>query len=380
MHVYINDMAVFLPNPPVSNDAIESVLGKINGFPSRARRLVLKNNGITTRYYAICPETGRPTHTNAQLAAEAVQRLRPSAGFTPKDIECLCCGTTSPDLLLPGHALMVQGELGLPPCEIMTAAGICMSGMLAFKYAYMNVAMGFSRNAVAVGSELSSSFMRSTFFSRIPQKEAAENPRPELAFDTDFLRWMLSDGAGAAFLSPDPVRDKPCLRIDWIDYIAYAGEFSTCMYAGGVKNPDGTITGWRLADQIGASERKHLMAVKQDIRHLDKNIVGTMQRALTTTIGKRGLAAGDFDWFLPHYSSAFFREKFHRAMADAGFDIPMEKWFTNLSEKGNTGAAAIYIILAELMAAGRLKTGERLLCFIPESGRFSHCFMQLTVM
>ena len=82
----------------------------------------------------------------------------------PDHIECLCCGTTSPDLLFPGHALMVEGELGLPPCEVITTAGICLSGMIAFKYAFMNIATGMSRNAVAVGSELSSSFMRSVFF------------------------------------------------------------------------------------------------------------------------------------------------------------------------------------------------------------------------
>ncbi len=165
MTVYINDMAMFLPNAPVSNEDIEDVLGKIDGVPSRVKRIVLKNNGIQFRHYAIDPHTGASTHTNAELAAEAVRRLKPFDSFTPDKIECLCCGTTSPDLLLPGHGLMVQGELGLPPCEVITGAGICLSAMIAFKYAYLNIDAGFTQNAVCVGSELASSFMKSDFFS-----------------------------------------------------------------------------------------------------------------------------------------------------------------------------------------------------------------------
>jgi 3-oxoacyl-[acyl-carrier-protein] synthase-3 len=379
MSVYINDMSMFLPHSPVGNDDIETVLGKIDGFPSRAKRIVLKNNGIKQRHYAICRESGALTHTNAQLAAEAVKRLAPYAGFAPGQIECLCCGTTSPDLLFPGHALMVQGELALPPCEAITTAGICASGMIALKYAFMNIATGMSQNAVAVGSELSSSFMRSAFFSGIPGPENDIATRPLLAFDTDFLRWMLSDGAGAAFLSARPTPGMPNFRVDWIDYLAYAGEFDTCMYGGGVKNEDGSVTGWRSMDRARAAGIKHLMAVKQDIRQLDHTIVDTMKRTLSVSIAKHGLSAGGIDWFLPHYSSVYFEDKFYQGMREIDFEIPRERWFTNLTTTGNTGAAAIYIIMAELMHSGKLRENDRLLCFIPESGRFSHCFMHLTV-
>jgi len=85
------------------------------------------------------------------------------------------------------------------------------------------------------------------------------------------------------------------------------------------------------------------------------------------------------DWFLPHYSSAYFRERAAQSLKDAGFDIPFEKWFTNLPDKGNTGSASIYIILEELFHSGRLKPGQRLLCYVPESGRMNTGFMHLTV-
>jgi 3-oxoacyl-[acyl-carrier-protein] synthase III len=379
MDVFINDMAMFMPNEPVSNDDIEAVLGCVDNLPSRTRRIVLKTNGIKRRFYAIDRNSGDLTHSNAQLAAEAVKNLNPYDGFKPADIECLCCGTTSPDLLFPGHALMVQGELGLPPCETVTTSGICLSGVVAFKYAYMNIATGMSENAVAVGSELSSSYLRSKFFDQKCVVAQDLERRSALPFDADFLRWMLSDGAGAAYLSGRPSPDRISLRVDWIDHVSYAGELDACMYAGGVKNGDGSVIGWRQLDDFDPEHLKHAMALKQDVRLLDQHIIETMKRALTASMEKHGLTADDFDWFLPHYSSQYFREKSYQGMHQIGFKIPYDRWFTNLSTMGNTGSASIFIMLAELMGSGKLKADERLLCFIPESGRFSHCYMQFTV-
>ena len=67
------------------------------------------------------------------------------------------------------------------------------------------------------------------------------------------------------------------------------------------------------------------------------------------------------------------------SLANAGLPIPQERWFTNLTRKGNTGAASIFIMLDELFNSGSLRSGQRLLCYVPESGRFSSAFMQLTV-
>lgn len=379
MSVYINDMASFMPNKAVTNDQIEKVLGKINGFPSKAKRVVLKNNGIKSRYYAVDPETGVPTHSNAQLCAEAVRNLKPYADFSLEHIECLCCGTTTPDVLFPGHALMVQGELALPPIEAATTAGICISGMLAFKYAYMNVACGMSKNAVAVGSETASSFTRANFFMPSDNADHEIEKKPILGFDSDFLRWMLSDGAGAAYLSSEKNTDNVSLRVDWIDYMAFAGELDTCMYGGGVKHQDGSVSGWRQLEKVQSTRPEHVMAIRQDIRLLGRNIIQTFERALSATIKKHQLKTDTIDLFLPHYSSAYFRDKFYNGMKNIGFEIDYDRWYTNLPSMGNTGSAAIFIILADLMQNNRLIKGQRLLCFIPESGRFAHCFMHLTV-
>lgn len=379
MTVYINDVSAFLPNEPVDNNQIEGVIGKIHNIPSRMKRRILDNNKIETRYYAIDPVTGTLTHTNAQLTAEAIKKLKPYEGFTTADIQCLCCGTSMADVIVPGHGLMVHGELGSPPCEVISTAGICLSGIAAFKYAFMNVAMGMSDNAVATGSDLASSLIRSKFFEHL-QSDMEVKQNPIVPFDAEFLRWMLSDAAGAVFMSANKNPDRISLKVEWIEHVSYAGNYEVCMYAGGIKHDDGSITGWRQLDSLKEAMDNNYFALKQDMTILNEEIVKVaVDMALVRTLARRNLRPESVDWFLPHYSSHFFRDKLFQAMEGIGFAIPYEKWFTNLAYKGNTGSASIYVMLDELFHSGMLKEGQRLLCFIPESGRFSIAYMLLSV-
>jgi 3-oxoacyl-[acyl-carrier-protein] synthase-3 len=379
MEVYINDIAAFLPNDPVSNEEIENVLGKIHDIRSRVKSMVLKNNGIRIRHYAIDRKTGELNYTNAELTAEAVKRLKPYEGFKTNDIQCLCCGTSMADVIAPGHGHMVAGELKIGPCEIISTSGICLCGITSLKAAYANVALGLSDNAVATGSELASSLLRSDFFEHLPGDPDLKN-RPILGFDSDFLRWMLSDAAGAMFLSSKKNDGGLSLRVDWIEHVSYAGEMDTCMYAGGHKNEDGSVTGWRQLKSLEEALRNNYFALKQDTELLGEHIIRmTVNEGLSRAVANRKIKPSDIDWFLPHYSSEFFRDKVHDAMVEIGFPVPYEKWFTNLAYKGNTGSASIYVMLEELFHSGKLKKGEKILCYIPESGRFSVAYMLLTV-
>ncbi|MBI5886771.1 MAG: beta-ketoacyl-ACP synthase III [Deltaproteobacteria bacterium] len=378
---YITDVASFLPNEPVSNDATEEILGMINGRPSRSRNIILRNNGIKSRHYAIDRKTGRYTHNNASLTAEAVRTLLDKSGTRPVEVGCLCCGTSSPDQIKPGHGSMVHGELTWPPCEVMSAAGVCASGMTAMKYAHMSVAAGFAMKAVCTGSEFISSFMRaSNFEPEIQARIEALEKKPVLGFEKDFLRWMLSDGAGAALIAPQPNHDRISLRIDWIDIRSFAGDLPVCMYTGAVKRGDGSLQGWREAANPEDVLRRSYFAIKQDARILDEYIVSVaVERALLPMAKQYGLTPDMVTWYLPHYSSEYFRGPLHDMMKSRGFYVPYERWFTNLLEKGNTGAASIYIILEEMISSGKLKKGDTLLCMVPESGRFTICYAHMTV-
>lgn len=380
MPVYITDVASFLPNAPVTNDQMEDILGIVNQIPSRTRRMILRNNRIKQRHYAIDPATGKTTHSNAQLAAEAVRRLRPYPDFTPARIECLSCGTSSADQIMPGHASMVHGELGGEPLEAVSTAGVCLSGISALKYAWMSVLCGQSNNAVAIGSELASTFMLADKIKRIAAEKLADlENNPVLSFEEDFLRWMLSDGAGAVYLQGQPATDGLSLRIDWIDIYSFANEFPTCMYAGANKLADGTLRGWRQYDKAEAME-SGVFNIKQDVKLLNAEIIKTSaERTMPRIMTRRDLHAEQIDWFLPHYSSDYFRMPLMEGLKRVGMDIPEDRWFTNLATRGNTGSASFYIMLEELFKSGRLRKGDKLLCYIPESGRFAISYLHLTV-
>lgn len=376
--VFINRISACLPFDPVDNEQMEERLGLVGGKPSRARKLILRRNGIQQRHYVIDPASGEPGMSNAQLSAEAIRGLEGPA-FDLADLDCLVAGTSSPDQVMPGHAVMVHGELGNPSCEVTTTAGICLCGMTALKYAWMSVASGESRNAVACGSEVASVLMQARNFNAEYESRVEElESHPEIAFEKDFLRWMLSDGAGAVWLQGQPNAHGLSLRIDWIDIYSFADQMPPCMYAG-AEVQDGRLTGWSRYDNDERA-RRSVMAIKQDVKLLNENIVKyTVEHALQRIMQRRELHVADIDWFLPHYSSGFFREPLAAGLANADLPIPQERWFTNLSSKGNTGAASIFIILEELFNNDRLRSGQRLLCYVPESGRFSSAFMHLTV-
>ena len=208
---------------------------------------------------------------------------------------------------------------------------------------------------------------------------AALEENPEIAFEKDFLRWMLSDGAGAFLLQSAPRQQGLSLRIDWIDILSQANSMEVCMYAGAEKLEDGTLKGWQKFTPEEWTSRS-VFTVKQDVRLLNAEVAyQTMGKTLEKVMPKRNLKTEEVDWFLPHMSSEYFRQPLADCMAKVGFPIPQEKWFTNLQTKGNTGSASIYIMIDELLKSGRLKHGERLLCFIPESGRFTGALMHLTV-
>jgi 3-oxoacyl-[acyl-carrier-protein] synthase-3 len=378
--VYITGVAAFLPNEAVSNSDIEEYLGYINETKSKSKSLILRSNGIKSRYYAIDRQSGRLRYTNAQMTAEAVRGLA-SEGFDLDTLECLSCGTSSPDQIAPGHGVMVHGELGTPPCEVNTSSGICTAAIAALKFAYLEVRCGGMRNAVATGSELVSTFMLAKNFDKESESKLKElEQRPEIAFEKDFLRWMLSDGAGAVLLQDRPNRNRPSLRIEWIELLSQANRYQTCMYAGAVKQEDGSLKGWREFDTLDEVINQSVLAVKQDVKLLNDHIVNaTVEQVLPAIMQKHGLNSADIDYFLPHMSSEYFRPRLAQGLEKIGYPIPQERWFTNLSTKGNVGSASFFIMLEELFHSGRLRAGEKILGFIPESGRFSTSFLLLTV-
>jgi 3-oxoacyl-[acyl-carrier-protein] synthase III len=377
-HVYINHTSSFFPNEPVSNDEMESYLGFIDNRPSKSKNIVLRNNGIVNRYYALTKER-KSTHTNAEMTAMAVRALFDNDAEKLKDIELLSCGTSSPDQMMPSHGVMTHGWLPeMGPKEVVSPAGVCCAGMHALKYAYLAIKAGEVHTAVATGSERFSGLLVSEMFEEEAQKLKEMEENPFIAFQKDFLRWMLSDGASAFLLSDKPNEEGLSLRLDWIEGVSYANQMDTCMYMGGEKQPDGSLKGFMDFTPEEIMNRS-VFSVKQDITLLSDNIVPLGGEGIKAIFNKKGLTVDDIDYFLPHISSNFFKSRIYDMIEASGGGIPYEKWFINLFTVGNVGAASIYLMIDELFKSGKLKKGERLLLLVPESARFSYMYAMLTV-
>jgi len=373
--VYITKAAKYLPNEAVSNDEMEEYLGLINDNASKARRIILRNNKITSRYYAV-DKNGKSTHSNAELTRNAIVQLF-DGEFTDQDVEVLSCGTSSPDVIAPSHAAMVHGLLKNRSVELNSSMGICCSGMNALKYGFLSIRSGNSKNAICTGSEKVSTWLSAKKYNHeiINLKNLEE--QPIIAFKKDFLRWMLSDGAGAFLLENKPSGDIS-LKIEWMESFSYAFELETCMYAGGDKLENGEIKPWSdFTPEQWLNES--VFSVKQDVKLLDEFILPKGVQSMSEAMVKNNVTAEDVDYFLPHVSSHFFVEGLKKGLNEKGIVLTDEKWFMNLLRVGNVGSASIYIAVEELMNSGKLKKGDRILLSVPESGRFSFAYAYLTV-
>jgi 3-oxoacyl-[acyl-carrier-protein] synthase-3 len=370
--VYITSLSKFLPNEAISNDEMENHLGMVGGKPSRARRIVLRNNGIQTRYYSL-KKDGTLSHSNAELVMEAIGGL----DIPKQDIELLSCGTSATDQTLPSHTAMVHGLLE-SPMEIISPSGACCSGIHALKFGFLSIKSGETVNAVATGSELVSPMMMSRNFESESRSEDELESNPFIGFEKDFLRWMLSDGAGAVLLQDKPNEDGHSLKIDWIESRSYANEYETCMYSAADKGEDGLVKSWKEFEPTEWLNHS-VFAMKQDVKLLGSTIVPLGGRYLCEIAERRGLDVTSIDYFLPHLSSNFFRKQVYEQLVSDGMEISEDKWYTNLVEVGNVGSASIYIMLEELFNSGKLKKGQKLLLMVPESARFSYAYALLTV-
>ena len=381
-NVYITAAGAYLPGEPVDNDRMENVLGFIDGKPSRLRKRILISNGIKSRHYAL-GEDGQTTELNEELAAKAVHAALAHSELTLEDVEMLAAGTTQGDVPIPGFASMVHGRLGGPPMEILSAGGVCCSSMAALSSAYRAVATQQRKNAVVVGSELVSRSLKGTRFRRESNDPLEDGHLDGLRgsyrdFDADFLRWMLSDGAGSLLLEGKLHGEKPSLRIDWIELKSYANEYETCMYTG-IAHKDSPRAGntWLDLATISEADKAELMRIRQDTGLLPQIVKLSVEEYLGL-IKRERIVPEELDHILCHYSSHFFKGEIIKLLDEAHLGIPEEKWFTNLYTKGNTGAASIFIMLEEALNSGRFKKGEKILLMVPESGRFTVSFALLT--
>lgn len=368
MSAYITGLGAFLPGDPIPSDQIEEYIGAIPVVEPSLRDMVVENSGIKTRHYVI-DRNQRTCVSSSTMSIRAIRRALESASVDADDIDYLGLASTGGDLIAPGLASMVHGEMGNRPCEIASIHGICASGMAALKTGFLQVKAGEARTAAVCATESSSRLMKSSRF----QWATDEG---KLAQEIAFLRYMLSDGSGAAIVQDAPSATGRSMRIEWITLTSFANQAPVCMYGGG--GDDGAKS-WMDYPSVAEAAADGALALRQNIKLLPRvmRVAGDEYERL--------VREGRFDplairYAAVHYSSEGLKPLIFRDLSRRGVPaVPLERWFSNLPRVGNLGSASIFVILEELFSSDRLAPGDQVLCIVPESGRFAISYALLTV-
>ncbi|MFN6183147.1 MAG: iron-containing redox enzyme family protein [Burkholderiales bacterium] len=385
-HVYLTSSGSFLPGEPVSNEAMDDYIGLLNAQSSRLRKRILAENGIQQRYYAIARD-GATRYSCSHMAAQAVLEALSRATLGLNTLDYLACATVGGDLAAPGFANQVHGALRATPLNTLSVSGICASSVQALRACAHEVELAAQNGkplcAIACASEIPSRLFKKSRFEAI-----AHN----VDFDSHFLRWMLSDGAGAVLLQnkAHPIARSLCssssnranhglaLQLKWIHIKSFSGDYPTCMKIGEAASVGGMIPSYLDYPTLTEAEAQGAFLLRQDIRLLP-NLFDLGIAEFSSLVRSGWVDPSAVDHFLCHYSSERFSGLIQSLLEKSGLSIDRSKWYSNLTTRGNTGSASIFIMLDEFLQTRPLKRGEKILCFVPESGRFTVAYALLEV-
>ena len=305
MYSRIAGTGSYLPEKILTNADLERLVDTSDEW-------IRSRTGIERRHVVV------EGQTTTDLAEQAARRAIEAAGVTAAEIDLICVGTTTPDLVFPNVGTLLQERLGIQNgCPAFSLEAACTSFMYALGVADKFVRLGESKCALVVGAETL----------------------------TRIVDWtdrgtcvLFADGAGAVILKP---ADEP-------------GIISTRLHSDGrykdlLMYPDGVSKGFHLV-------REGRAAVQMKGNEVYKVAVNTLGHLVTETLNANNLSKSDLDWLIPHQANIRIIEAIARRL-----DLPMERVIVTIADQGNTSAASVPLALDTGVRDGRVKRGQLLL-------------------
>jgi len=269
---------------------------------------IVERTGIRARHFAA------PEVASSDLATEAARRAIEAAGITAADLDLIIVATSTPDMVFPSTATMVQHKLGTAGCPAFDVQAVCSGFIYALTVADSMIRAGSAQKALVIGSEV---------FSRI------------LDFKDRTTCVLFGDGAGAVVIGAS---DQP-------------GILATDIHADG-KHRDilcvpGHVSGGSvLGDPL----------LKMDGQAVFKLAVGVLEETARASLAKAGLQDSDIDWLIPHQANIRIMQSTAKKLK-----MPAEKVVVTVDQHGNTSAASIPLALDAAVRDGRIQRGQRLM-------------------
>jgi len=251
---------------------------------------------------------------SSDLATEAARRALEAAGIDPASIDLIIVATSTPDMVFPSTAAIVQHKLGMAGCPAFDVQAVCSGFVYALTVADAMIRSGSASKALVIGSEV---------FSRL------------LDFNDRTTCVLFGDGAGAVVLEAS---DTP-------------GILATDLHADGrhvgILCVPGHVNGGQiLGDPV----------LKMDGQAVFKLAVGVLEEAARTVLAKAGRTEADIDWLIPHQANIRIMQSTARKLK-----LPMDKVVVTVDQHGNTSAASIPLALDHAVRAGQVKPGDTLM-------------------
>ena len=269
---------------------------------------IIERTGIKARHFAA------PGVTASDLGAQAARHALEAAGVAAQDIDLIIVATSTPDMVFPSAACILQHKLGIAGCPAFDVQAVCSGFVYALTIADAMIKTGSAHKALVIGAEV---------FSRI------------LDFKDRTTCVLFGDGAGAVVLEAS---DTP-------------GILASDLHADG-KHVDilcvpGTVSGGKvLGDPL----------LKMDGQGVFKLAVGVLEDAARAALDKAGRTAADIDWLIPHQANIRIMQSTAKRLK-----LPMDKVIVTVDQHGNTSAASIPLALDAAVRGGKITRGQTLM-------------------
>ena len=297
----------YLPPRRVTNDDLVAQLAE-HGIET-SDEWIVERTGIRARHFA------ERDVASSDLALLASLRALEAAGRNAQDIDLIIVATSTPDMVFPSTAAILQYKLGITNgCPVFDVQAVCSGFVYALTVADSMIQSGAASRVLVVGSEV---------FSRI------------LDFNDRTTCVLFGDGAGAVVLEAS---DQPGILASQLH--------ADGSHVGILCVPGNVYGGQILGDPL----------LKMDGQAVFKLAVGVLEKAARATLDKAGLTEADIDWLIPHQANIRIMQSTARKLK-----LPMDKVVVTVAEHGNTSAASIPLALDHAVRAGQVKSGQTVL-------------------
>ncbi|HEY1102061.1 MAG TPA: beta-ketoacyl-ACP synthase III [Burkholderiaceae bacterium] len=269
---------------------------------------IVERTGIRARHFA-APEVG-----SSDLGVAAARQALEAAGMAAPEIDLIIVATSTPDMVFPSTACMVQHKLGVAGCAAFDVQAVCSGFVYALTVADAMIQSGAATKALVIGAEV---------FSRI------------LDFTDRTTCVLFGDGAGAVVLAAS---DTPGILASDLH--------ADGKYVGILCVPGHVSGGKILGDPL----------LKMDGQAVFKLAVGVLESAARATLAKAGRTEADIDWLIPHQANIRIMQSTAKKLK-----LPLEKLVVTVDQHGNTSAASIPLALDVSVRSGKAKPGDTLM-------------------